>query len=386
MRVMMTKEKTRLLTLAALAITILALSPLPASKAVAMSQVHAVNFHDLPGWTRDNQSLALAAFQRSCKRISKLSPSAQLDVKSDPDSPYGHASDWAPACSAAGHVAQGADAARIFFEAYFAPVRFATPSSAPQSKGLFTGYYEPEMKGALTRHGPYQTPILTPPPEFKSGQILPARAQIEAGALSGKSSVLVWLADPVDAFFLHVQGSGRVALADGGTMRLGFAGKNGQPYTSIGKVLIEQGALAREKVSMQTIRAWLNAHPDQISSILHQNASFIFFRQLHEADDTLGPLGAEGINLTPGRSLAVDRSIHPLGVPLWLNASHPDTDDHDKPLQRLMIAQDTGSAIKGLQRGDVFWGTGDKAAHIAGHMKSEGELFALLPRALAARY
>ncbi|MBI1260233.1 MAG: murein transglycosylase [Rhizobiales bacterium] len=382
MGVLMTSRPPGWTGLVGMALLCFALSPFYASRAVAMSDVHVVSFHDLPGWANDNQGEALSAFQRSCQRITRLNPTAPLDKKIGADSLYGRAADWMQACNASAHVAPGADAARIFFEAYFTPVRFSPASG----KGLFTGYYEPEMKGALTRHGPYQTPVLTPPPGFKSGDILPTRSQIEAGALSGKSSVLVWLADPVDAFFLHVQGSGRVALAKGGTMRLAFAGKNGQPYTSIGKVLIDQGALKREKVSMQTIRAWLNAHPDQIMSILHQNASYIFFRELHESNDTLGPLGAEGINLTPGRSLAVDRSLHPLGVPLWLNATHPAMEAGDKPLQRLMIAQDTGTAIRGLQRGDVFWGTGDEAAHIAGHMKSEGELFALLPRALAARY
>ena len=343
-----------------------------------------VSFSSLAGWTTDHQGETLAAFRRSCARIMNLSPGSPLDGKLQGATIYGVARDWRDACAAAEQVAPGDAAARAYFEAHFQPVRFATSQT-----GLFTGYYEPEMDGARQRGGIYQTPVLATPPGFKAlreeGRLLPTRAEIEEGALNGKAMPIVWLADPVDAFFLHVQGSGRIRLSDGTTMRLAFAGKNGQPYTSIGKVLIARGAIAPEDVSMQTIRAWLNGHRDEMPGILRQNESYIFFRELGGMDDALGPLGAEGINLTPGRSLAVDRSEHPLGALLWLNSVQPSSDNQYLPLQRLMVAQDTGTAIKGIQRGDVFWGSGEGPGHIAGLMKSPGELFALLPRGLVAR-
>jgi len=206
---------------------------------------------------------------------------------------------------------------------------------------------------------------------------------VESGELDADRLALVWLADPVDAFFLHVQGSGRVRLEDGDIERLAFAAKNERPYTSIGKVLIDRGAIAREEVSMQTIRAWLGAHPDEIRGILSRNESYIFFQVLN-ADPSLGPPGAEKVPLTPGRSLAVDRSLHPLGSLLWLDSSFPLPDGTGRaPLKRLMVAQDTGTAIRGLQRGDVFWGSGRDAAEIAGRMKEPGALIALIPRGIA---
>lgn len=354
-------------------------------KAMARSQTDtSITYQDLKGWSRDRQSLTLQAFRRSCSRILQLAPSSPLDTKLTGNMFYGVAGDWREACAAAAHVGAGDDAARAYFESYFVPVRFVSDRS-----GLFTGYYEPEMNGARSRGGIYQTPVLAPPPGFKqareAGKLFPTRAEIEDGALSGQVLPIVWLADPIDAFFLHVQGSGRVRLTDGTTMRLAFAGKNGQPYTSIGKVLIARGALTPDTVSMQTIRAWLDEHRDEMPGILRRNESYIFFRELKDTDDTLGPLGAEGVNLTPGRSMAVDRSLHPLGVLLWLDAA-PAIPGSDGPrLERLMVAQDTGTAIRGLQRGDVFWGSGEEAALNAGHMQSSGEIMALLPRALAAR-
>ncbi len=347
-----------------------------------------LSFKSLEGWTEDGQALALGAFQRSCTRILKLNPDASLDVKNSA-SFYGRAGDWAEACAAAAHVAPGDDAARIYFEAFFAPVRIGNDTS----EGLFTGYYEPEMDGALRRGGRYQTPVLRFPPAYAAdkaaGRALPTRSEIEdalaSGRLDGDALALVWLADPVDAFFLHVQGSGRVRLEDGQVMRLAFAAKNERTYTSIGKVLIEQGAIPRDEVSMQTIRAYLERHPAAISPLLRQNDSYIFFKGLETHAD-LGPPGAEGISLTPQRSLAVDRSEHPLGSLYWLDTTAPVPHQAGSaPFRHLMVAQDTGTAIRGAQRGDVFWGPGSDAAEIAGRMKQLGHLIALLPRRLAPR-
>lgn len=347
-----------------------------------------LDFSGLEGWTQGRQSLSLAAFRGSCARILKLAPSDPLDSKSG-ETIYGHAGDWFEACRAASHVASGDDAARIYFEAYFVPVMIKDNGG----DGLFTGYYEPEMKGSLTRHGSYQTPILSFPSSFAAdraaGRSIPTRSEIEDmianGSLDADRLALVWLADSVDAFFLHVQGSGRVTLDDGRTMRLAFAAKNQRPYTSIGKILIDRGAIPRDEVSMQTIRAWLKAHPHQVSPLLLQNDSYIFFKELN-TEVGAGPPGAEGVSLTPQRSLAVDRAVHPLGSLLWLETTVP-VPHHDEniPFRHLMVAQDTGTAIRGIQRGDVFWGPGSDAAEIAGRMKQAGRLTALIPRSLAAR-
>lgn len=347
-----------------------------------------LSFAELDGWLADDQSAALAAFRRSCARILRLDDDAPLDGKGADAAFYGRVGDWRPACAAAADVAAGADAARTYFERWFAPVRFGGENRpAP----LFTGYFEPEMKGALSEGGLYRTPVLGLPPAFAearaAGETLPARAAIEdmlrTGALD-RANALVWLADPVDAFFLHVQGSGRVRLPDGRLLRLAFAAKNDRPYTSIGKLLIERGAIPREEVSMQTIRAWLAAHPADIEPLLRRNESYIFFKVLDGVDAETGPPGAEQVNLTPGRSLAVDRRFHPLGGLLWLDTRAPEPHGPGTVvLRRLMVAQDTGTAIRGLQRADVFWGAGPQAAEIAGRMKEPGELIALIPKDIA---
>ncbi len=359
-----------------------------AGQTMSVGPKDVLSFNALDGWTSDSQASALGAFQRSCTRILKLNPDASLDVK-NASSFYGQAGDWAEACTAAAHVAPGDDAARIYFEAFFAPVRIGNDAD----DGLFTGYYEPEMDGSLHRGGRYQTPVLRFPVEFAAdkaaGRPLPTRAEIEdalaSGRMDGNALALVWLADPVDAFFLHVQGSGRVRLEDGQVMRLAFAAKNERTYTSIGKLLIEQGAIPRDEVSMQTIRTYLASHPSAVAPLLRQNDSYIFFKGL-ETHAALGPPGAEGISLTPQRSLAVDRSMHPMGSLFWLETTVPVPHQAgDTPFRHLMVAQDTGTAIRGAQRGDVFWGPGRDAAEIAGRMKQPGRLIALLPRRLALR-
>ncbi|MBX3489749.1 MAG: MltA domain-containing protein [Parvibaculum sp.] len=348
----------------------------------ARADARAISFADLPGWADDDHAAALATFARSCTRIAGLDASAPLDSKTGTSPIYGRAGDWQPACAAALQtVAPGS--ARGFFEHWFQPVRLAA------ERGLLTGYYEPEMRGALTRHGPYQTPVLAPPPGFAmraGGAGFPTRAEIEDGALDHNALALIWLESPVDAFFLHVQGSGRVRLENGETVRLAFAAKSGHEYTSIGKVLIDRGAIPREEVSMQTIRAWMEANPVEGRDVMRQNQSYIFFRILRDIDPELGPPGAEGVNLTPRRSLAIDRAHHPLGALFWLTTRHPTPDGRGEvPFAHLVVAQDTGSAIKGVQRGDIFFGSGDEPGEIAGRMKAEGELTALVPKTIAPR-
>ncbi len=360
-----------------------------------------VPFSDLDGWARDNHGAAIGAFLRSCDRFGKWPQDRGLGGQDDVG---GNAADWLEACRVAREVAADKPGeARQFFEAYFQAVAV---SFAGRATGLFTGYYEPSLRGSRERRAPFLTPLHGLPKdlinvdlgafsdELQGKRIVgrlqgrrltpyPERQGIVAGALAGRGLEIVYVDDPVDAFFLHIQGSGRVQLANGEEMRLGYAGGNGRRYYAIGRELIKRGILSKENVSMQSIRAWLSANPKQGAEVMDLNASYIFFREL-KGD---GPLGALGVALTPGRSIAVDRRLIPLGIPLWLQASHPAADpgQGDRPLHRLVLAQDTGGAIKGGVRGDMFWGHGARAAAIAGRMKNAGQWFLLLPKALAAR-
>jgi membrane-bound lytic murein transglycosylase A len=361
-----------------------------------------VAFDRLEGWAADDPSGALLAFRRSC---SALRARAQSDPMG-PEPAFGQVGDWLAACAAADAPASlaSAEAARDFFESWFQPYRV---SDHGDSAGLFTGYYEPVLHGSRHEGGPYQVPLHAPPGDLlridlgrfnpqlagyaiwgrvAGSEFVPyySRAEIDDGALAGRDLVLLWVDDPIAKFFLQIQGSGQVRLDDGSVVRVGYAAQNGRPYRAIGRDLIEIGALAQGQVTLQTIRAWLRAHPADAATIMERNPSYIFFQEHPElaADD--GPLGSEGVPLTAGRSLAVDRRFLPLGAPVWLDttAPRPDRPEHEAPLRRLLIAQDTGGAIKGVVRGDVFWGAGDAAEAIAGRMQAQGRLALLLPKAL----
>jgi|CXWL01.1.fsa_nt_gi membrane-bound lytic murein transglycosylase A len=355
-------------------------------------------FEQLPGWSADAAADALRAFRLSCGAWSRLGadrPVAPLGERSAV--PATRAEVWQGICRRSARVGKGHAAARAFFESELTP--FAA-RDGESSDAFFTGYYEASLRGSRRRGGVYQTPLLTRPAdlvdvdlgafrdEWKGKRIggrlvgsrlepYPDRAAIESGALAGKKLELLWVDNPVDAFFLHIQGSGRVTLADGSVVRVGYGGQNGRPYVAIGKELIERGELTKEAVSMQSIRQWLAEHPAEASALLDKNPSYVFFRRL----DGPGPLGTQGVPLTPGRSLAVDRQFLPLGTPVYLDATAPGPKEGDaeRPLQRLVIAQDTGGAITGPLRGDVFWGAGDEAASVAGRMKHPGRMWLLLP-------
>lgn len=341
-------------------------------------------FSQLPGWAGDNHAAALPALIRSCPPLEKRGISG-----------FGTAATWRSICAAARSVPAGnRAAARAFFERHFRPASVSGQSGA---EGLITGYFEPELRGARKRRGAFTVPLHVRPPdlvavdlgrfgaEFKGkriagrvvqGRLVPYhdRRQIERGALRGKKLELVWVDSAADAFFLHIQGSGRIRLRDGSILRVGYAGTNGQPYTAIGRALIARGAIPREKMSMQAIRKWMAANPGEGAALMRTNKSYVFFRRL--TDD--GPLGAQGVALTPERSIAIDRRILPLGLPVWLDTTLPDA--AGSLFRRLMIAQDTGSAIRGAVRADVFWGPGDRAAKMAGAMKSPGRYWFLKPR------
>lgn len=335
-------------------------------------------FPDLPGWNSDRHVEALEALRRSCPKFMTRSPSQTVDARSQ----FGRVGQWQELCAAANLVVDDDRAARAFFERWFVPYGV---TYAGDPRGLFTGYYEPVLRGSWRRTARHTVPVYRTPPEAtpaaaKAGRggPLPSRNQIEAGALSGRGLELLWLDDPVDAFFLHIQGSGQVEMTDGSRIRIGYAGKNGHAYTPIGAELIRLGEIPREQMSMQAIRAWLKSHPAQAPSLMGSNASYVFFR-IVEGE---GPIGAQGVPLRAGRSIAVDPAYVPYGIPVWLDTSDPRTGGGT--LRRLVVAQDTGGAIKGPIRGDLFWGSGDEAGEGAGLMKQEGRWFVLLPRAAAA--
>lgn len=359
-----------------------------------------VSFEQLPGWHHARFAQSLKTFQVSCRAFLRQDPervvgTEGIDLK---------AKDWQPACEAALKISPVREKkAKQFFQKWFLPVEFYENQPV---RGLFTGYYMPLLKGSYKKTKEYSVPIYQVPddlvtidlglfiPHLKSKKIigrlegkriLPyyTRKAINQGAIKDKAKVLLWVQSPIDRLFLEIQGSGIVEFKNGQRIYIGYDAQNGAPYTSIAGVLIKKGVMTRHNASMQAIKRYLEAHPQQMDAVINQNQSFVFFRKLNID----AALGSQGVALTPGYSMAIDREWVPMGAPLWLSTSRPDSRDLDanKPLQRLMIAQDTGGAIKGKVRGDVFWGGGDKATLIAGHMKNEGHYWLLLPRHALSR-
>lgn len=330
----------------------------------------ATDFAALPGWSVDHIAEALPAFQRSCDAFARLGEESSVGR----NGVAGTAGDWAPACAALAGVRPGDDAAAAqYFDDYFQPYVALDRST---DLGLFTGYYEMELDGARKPGGEYTVPLYKAP----ETPVTYSRAEIDAGALKDKKLELIWLKDPVDAFMLHIQGSGVIRLPDGTITRVGYAGNNGRDFVPIGKLMIQGGVVPKDKASMQSIRDWLRAHPKDGMAWMQKNPRYIFFRELPgDAASLPGPAGALGVTLTPTRSMAVDPAFLPLGVPVWLDTKAPD----GTPLQRLMVAQDVGAAIKGPIRGDLFWGTGAPALEFAGRMKSNGRYYVLLPKPAA---
>ncbi|ADE10526.1 murein transglycosylase A [Sideroxydans lithotrophicus] len=333
----------------------------------------------LPDWTMQDLAASWPAMQQSCRAL-KFKPV------------------WLPICAAATKV--GADdvaAQRSFYETWFTPYQVFNPDGT--DTGLITGYYEPLLKGSRTRSKRFAYPIYSPPddmlevdmgdlyPQFRGQRVrgrlegkrvVPYfnRAEIDAGldpALKGHE--LFWVENPVELFFLQIQGSGRIELEDGTRVMIGYADQNGHGYASIGKKLIEMGELKPEEASMQGIKNWAEKNPERLFVLLGQNPSYVFFRVL--PDSISAPLGALGVPLTNEYSIAVDQRTIPLGVPVFLATTQPNSTE---PLNRLVFAQDTGGAIKGAVRADFFWGFGDYAAVRAGSMKQSGKMWVLFPR------
>ncbi|KMY85446.1 Membrane-bound lytic murein transglycosylase A precursor [Candidatus Paraburkholderia calva] len=327
----------------------------------AAQRLTAVSWQQVPGWTDDSLIGATAALRQNCSRLSRQAS-------------------WARACAAVQYLDDlDMSAARDFFEKYFTPFQLANNDGTLD--GLVTGYYEPLLHGSRTRHGPYQYALYRwPPYRYKAGTTLPPRAQLErSGALNGNE--LVWVDDPIEVFFLQVQGSGRMIMEDGSVMRVGFGGTNNQPYRSIGRELLDRGELTLAQTTMQGIKAWAKANPSRVDALLDVNPRFVFFREMPSNDPMVasmgdGPVGALGVPLTPERSIAVDPSAIPLGTPVFLQTTRPFS---NQPMNRLVFAQDTGTAIKGGVRADYFWGLGDDAGNLAGRMKQGGRMWLLMP-------
>jgi membrane-bound lytic murein transglycosylase A len=345
------------------------------------------DFAHLPGWDEDDHGEAFQALRRSAA-VAGGRPPKTRGVEAEALVAILARARALPADLPGGQ-------ARTFFETEFQPFEILPIDGA----GFFTGYYEPIVAGSRTRTARFNVPLYRAPDdlvEFDPDRPPPGidpslrfarktatglvpycdRAQIEAGALAGRGLELVYLADPVDAFFVHIQGAARIALADGGTLRLTYAAKSGHPYTAIGKVLIENGELEPGKATMAGIRAWLAENPERAAAVMARNRSFIFFREAPVDDAELGPVAAAKVPLTSGRSLAVDRLLHTFHTPVWVDTTLPG----GSTFRHLTIAQDTGSAIIGPARGDIFFGAGEQAGQIAGDMASTGRFVLLVPR------
>jgi membrane-bound lytic murein transglycosylase A len=307
-----------------------------------------LSFSDLNGWADDDHRAALSVFCSTC-----------ADMVGD---------EWRELCA----PAETASDARTFFEMLFRPVLIGGDEPA-----LFTGYYEPELAGSRQRTPRFCHPIYRLPPEARAG-VWRSRREIEEGRLlEGRNLEIAWVDDPVDLFFLQVQGSGRIRLTDGSVIRVGHGGRNGHPYRSIGQELIARGVFEPDQISAQKIRDWIRRNPAEGRDLLCHNPSYVFFREVEIADPGLGPLGAMNRSITPLRTIAVDPAHTPLGAPVWIDKGGAS------PLRRLMIAQDTGSAIRGAQRADIFFGFGDAAGSAAGEIRDPGRMVVLLPIKIA---
>lgn len=408
----------------------------------------AVAFADLPGWNHDDLAPAFSAFLRSCEKFDEMDDDAPANAQENlgmgavvqaggsapPDAKGldtkglgGQIADWREPCAQArainepyhttSHPARGV--IRSFFEFYFrpmqilirrdpAPGRWARRSPpAYETNAVFTGYFEPAYRASRNRAAQFESPLYPRPDNLvevdlgvfrddlkgeriagrlEQGRLVPywERRAINDGALADNLRPLAWVSAD-DLFFLQIQGSGQLRFSPDDTVRMGYAAQNGHPYTAIGRVMVERGLMQLEDVTMQSIRHWLdNVDAKTARKLREQNASYVFFRELGEPVDGLGPPGAQGVALSPERSIAVDRRFHTLGAPVWVDIE-PVAGVDERRIQKLMIAQDTGGAIKGPLRGDVFWGAGSYAADIAGKMNARGNLYVLTPKTIAAR-
>lgn len=327
--------------------------------ATPQGRLSAVAWPEVDGWQDDTLLGVTAALRQNCSRL-------------------GNQRQWQRVCREANSLDDlDTEGTRRFFETHFTPFQLANADGSVT--GLVTGYYEPLLHGSRERRAPYLYALYRWPSRYARGATLPERASLmRSGVLDG--SELVYVDDPIEAFFLQVQGSGRIVLDDGEVMRVGFGGTNNRPYRSIGRWLLDHRELGPAQATMQGIKAWAQANPARTEALLDVNPRFVFFREMPangEGDEEAsGPVGALGVPLTPQRSIAVDPSAISLGVPVFLSTTRPLS---GQPLNRLVFAQDTGTAIRGSVRADFFWGLGDEAGDQAGKMKQSGRMWLLLP-------
>ncbi len=332
-----------------------------------------IAFKKIIGWDSDNHAEALATFMKSCGAFALMRDTDAVG-QGEMLAPV---SVWKNVCRRAKIVPSGDSAlAKDFFEESFIAMKIT--GNGKNHSGLLTGYYEPLLNGSRTQARPYVYPIYTLPDPKDASY---TRAQIDLGILKGQVPVIAYVDDPVQLFFMHIQGSGSIQLPSGEIIHVGYAGTNNQPYVAIGKVLSDAKLLDKKDITMPVLRQWLYDHPNDMWHVMWANPSYIFFQEMNG-----GPFGAEKVALTPGRSLAVDSSFIPLGMPVFIDTLLPETPEAPVTIQRkLMIAQDTGRAIRGLKRGDIFFGSGYAAEELAGRMKSGGDMVLLVPRALARK-
>lgn len=358
-----------------------------------------VTFSDLPGWQDDDPTAVIEALRRCHHHVSTAKPyrTGSLGIS---------VNDLMPAFSAASADVADAAAARAFFEQQFVAFRIRPEAD---KTGFVTAFYEPEIEVQAKPDDIFRYPIYRRPidlvdvddtnrptdmdPYFAFGRLhdgvvgeYPDRRAIEQGFLAGRGLEIAYARSKVDVFFVHVQGAARLVYPDGSRRRITYAAKSGHYFSPIGKLLIDRGEIDASTVSMMSIRGWLAANPDQVDEVLWHNRSFIFFREAEVEDERLGPVAAAKVSLEPGRSLAVDRLIHTFGVPFFISSESLTRLDAGRPFRRLMLALDTGSAIVGPARGDIFTGSGDRAGELAGAVRNEADFYIFVPRAAAARY
>jgi membrane-bound lytic murein transglycosylase A len=339
------------------------------------AQAETLDFASLNGWKDDDHAAAYEAFVKSCNAILRGTKAMRAARPV-----YGALFNVCERSKAAGKLDR--EQARAFFEANFKPVRLAPPG---QSEGFYTGYYETEVEGSRVKTAEFNVPIYAAPAatvKHNKSKVFADldRAKIEDGALNGKKLEICYVKSPIDLFFAQIQGSTRVKLDSGAVLRLNYIASNGHPYTPVGRFLIDRGIIAKEDMSMDRIRDWMVANPDEAKDLRRKNRSFVFFRETNLRDHE-ECIGAQGIPLTPGRSLAVDKKIHTYGTPIWVDAALPiESEKPDTKFQRLLVAQDTGSAIIGPARADIYFGTGDTLGSIAGRIKQYGQFVMLAPR------